>query len=259
MSGAGGTVGTSGAGVGGAGVGGAGGSTVSECPCAAPTPICEAGQCVVRGPTLIKANGFYIDSTEVTNAQYAVFENAKNGDTTGQVSECMWNTSFDPAFDPTLPNPAEKAPVTNVDYCDAVAYCAWAGERLCGKIGGGSLQLAELADATKSQWFEGCAGPKGQLYPYGTAYQAGFCNDAGGAQALLEVGSESKCQGYYPGLFDMLGNAQEWVDACNASAGQTDDCERIGGSYLTTTSCGESGLAERDLQAPELGFRCCSQ
>jgi sulfatase modifying factor 1 len=234
-----------------------GGGPASQCPCAAPTPTCEAGRCIVRGPTMVKADSFYIDSTEVTSAEYAVFEKAKNGDTSGQASECTWNTSFDPGFVQGSPTPTLKEPVTNIDYCDAAAFCAWADKRLCGKIGGGDLQLPELADPTKSQWFEACAGPKSQPYPYGSTYQSGFCNDA--SSALMDVGSEPKCQGYFPGLFDMLGNAQEWTGTCNAKSGKTDGCERIGGSYLGTSQCSESGLAERDLQAPELGFRCCSK
>ena len=241
------------------GSGGTGGSAivVSECPCSAPTPSCVAGKCVVRGPDMIKAEGFYIDSTEVTVGQYAVFQKAKGSDTSGQASECSWNTSFDPEFDPQGVLATEKDPVTNIDYCDAAAYCAWADKRLCGKIGGGDLQLAELADPTKSQWFEACAGPKQQPYPYGTTYQKGYCNDASGA--LTPVASEAMCQGYYPNLYDMIGNAQEWVDACQGNSGATDGCERIGGSYQMSAMCSESGLAQRNLTAPDLGFRCCSQ
>ncbi|HWZ91517.1 MAG TPA: SUMF1/EgtB/PvdO family nonheme iron enzyme [Polyangiaceae bacterium] len=243
----------------GANAGGAGGS-VNECPCAAPKPTCESGTCISRGPAMIKTEGFYIDSTEVTNGEYALFQTAKGTDTSGQVSECSWNDSFDPAFDQSMPMPSEKHPVTNIDFCDAAAYCAWADKRLCGKIGGGDLQFAELADFTKSQWFLACSGTKGQLYPYGPSYQGGYCNDkSGSAQGLIDVATDAKCQGYYPGLFDMIGNAREWVAACNGKAGTSDGCETIGGSYEVSTSCGESSLTERTAQAPELGFRCCSK
>ncbi|HEX3849713.1 MAG TPA: SUMF1/EgtB/PvdO family nonheme iron enzyme, partial [Polyangiaceae bacterium] len=137
----------------------------NECPCTSPTPTCEAGRCLVRGPTMVKADGFYIDSTEVTRAQYALFLAARAGDTSGQAAECAWNASFDPAYDPSLGTPPPSYPVTDVDYCDAAAFCAWADKRLCGRIGGGELALAELADRSKSQWFAACAGPKAQAYP----------------------------------------------------------------------------------------------
>jgi sulfatase modifying factor 1 len=229
------------------------------CTCAAPTPTFHAGSCVVRGPTMVKAAGFYIDSTEVSRAQYAVFQAARADDTSGQSAECAWNASFDPAFDASLGTPLPDYPITNVDYCDAAAFCAWANKRLCGRIGGGELALAELADSSKSQWFLACAGPKAQPYPYGSAYQSGACNDKQAGKGLVAAGSMTTCQGYYPGLFDMLGNAQEWVAACDGHKGPLDGCERIGGSYLASTKCSESGLAVRNLQDPAVGFRCCSE
>lgn len=208
---------------------------------------------------MVKTTTFYIDSTEVTVAQYDAFRRAKGKDTSGQAPECSWNSNYEPLFLQGTSTPRPQMPVTMVDYCDAAAFCAWADKRLCGRISGGSITLPELADATQSQWFAACSGPKGQLYPYGAARQSGACNDGGAGNALAPVGSYQKCQGYYPDLFDMLGNAQEWTDACNAQVGKLDGCERIGGSYKGTGVCSDSSLAQRNLQAPELGFRCCSK
>jgi formylglycine-generating enzyme len=95
--------------------------------------------------------------------------------------------------------------------------------------------------------------------PYGVAYQSGACNNEQGDKALVPVCSKTSCQGFYPGLFDMLGNAQEWTAACDARSGPLDGSERIGGSYRANTVCSESGLAMRTLQDPAVGFRCCSQ
>jgi sulfatase modifying factor 1 len=234
---------------------------LSECPCAAPTPTCEAGKCVVRGPSMIKVSPFYIDSTEVTVAQYAIFSKLQTATPADQAPECSWNTSYDPVFVQNAPVALPNHPVTNVDFCDAAAFCAWADKRLCGDIAGGPISLMLLASPTASQWFAACAGPKSQAYPYGTSYQSGVCNDQNGAKKLLEVGTDEKCEGYYPGLFDMLGNAQEWVDACDAKAGALDGCERIGGSYTSdaNTECSTSGQAQRNAYAPQVGFRCCSK
>jgi len=209
---------------------------------------------------MVKVGGFYVDGTEVTNAHYALFQQAMGDDTSGQAPECAWNDSFDPAFMQSAPMPASNEPVTNVDYCDAAAFCTWADKRLCGKIGGGTLASSELADPTKSQWFRACGGTASQGYPYGTKYQAGYCNDsASGINALAPVATESKCQGYVTGLFDMLGNAAEWTAVCDGNAGPQDGCETIGGSYKESWVCSQSGLVHRQEQSPTLGFRCCSR
>ena len=226
------------------------------CHCSAPTPSCVAGVCVSRGPAMVKVTTFYIDKTEVTVADYQAFQAAKAGDTSGQPSDCAWNSSYEPAYDPTLAASATATtPITNIDYCDAAAFCAWADKKLCGRIGGGVLAVSDLPFANRSEWFAACAGPQGQQYPYGSSYQSGFCNDASGPGKLTQVGAKTACTGYYPGLVDMVGNAQEWVAACDNNG-----CERIGGSYLDNNAgCSKSGQAVRSLQARELGFRCCSQ
>jgi sulfatase modifying factor 1 len=213
---------------------------------------------------MVKVDPFYIDSTEVTVAQYAVFSNFAKLETAtaaAQAPECSWNTSFDPVFAPNAPLALPNDPVTNLDFCDAAAFCAWADKRLCGNINSGPVPLAQLADPDASEWFSACAGPSSQRYPYGTTYESGACNDQNGAKKLLEVGTEPKCQGYYPGLFDMLGNAQEWVDSCDAKVGPLDGCERIGGSFQSgaDTGCSTSGQAQRNTYAPQVGFRCCSK
>jgi formylglycine-generating enzyme required for sulfatase activity len=229
------------------------------CPCAAPTPTCEAGRCVVRGPKMVKASTFYVDSTEVTVANYAAFLKAKTADTSQQPHACEWNISFEPLPSPTAPEPVSDNPVTNVDYCDAAAYCAWADKRLCGKLSGGPVAFADLASAAQSQWFAACGGPAGQLYPYGNEHKNGVCNDASGAGKVVAAGSSAACTGFYAGLSDMLGNVAEWVDACDAENGAIDGCETIGGSFEDMPLCNSSSLKHRSEQLPTVGFRCCSQ
>jgi formylglycine-generating enzyme required for sulfatase activity len=239
------------------GEGGAAGQ-VDECPCHAPTPSCEEQKCVSRGPRMLKAGSFYIDTTEVTGTQYAAFLKAKGADTSKQAHQCLWNSSFEPATSPMGQATLSDKPVTNIDYCDAVAYCAWADKRLCGKIGGGPVSFVELASTDKSQWFAACGGPQGQPYPYGTTHQNGACNDATGVAKVTLAGASPQCQGFYPGLMDMLGNVAEWVDACDANSGAGDGCETIGGSYTDTPTCSFSSLKHRNEQLPNVGFRCCA-
>ncbi len=235
------------------------GASGQPCTCSAPTPTCEAGQCITRGPAMVKVTSFYVDSTEVTAAQYAQFQQAKGKDTSGQRAECTWNTSFDPVFDLAAQTAAPNLPITNIDFCDAAAFCAWADKRLCGKIDGQGLTLSELAAQDSSQWFAACGGPEGQMYSYGSAYKSGACNDQTGSKQLLPVASKSQCEGHYPALFDLLGNAQEWVDACDKQTGRADGCEQIGGSYLQNEPCSGSNEARRDAYSLDVGFRCCSK
>jgi formylglycine-generating enzyme len=243
----------------GAGDGGQGGDgslqPPSECPCAAPKPSCVAGKCVARGPTMVKAGPIYIDSTEVTVAQYQAFMMAKGDDVTGQAAECSWNDSF-------VPSAAQSSashPITSVDFCDAVAFCAWADKKLCGQLGGGKLAIDDAPVAAKSEWFQACGGPKGQPFPYGTSHVDGACNDATGAGAIAPVRTFPGCTGVYVGLFDMVGNVAEWIDACDATNNGWDGCETIGGTFADDNPCSGSGLRHRDEKDPSVGFRCCSQ
>src|SRR5262249_6636582 len=110
------------------------------------TQSCPSG----RGPAMVLAKSlsgqtWCIDSTEGTQAQYAAFLADKAGDVSGQSAECQWNTSYVPlsacsrfpSFDPVA---RKNKPVSGVDWCDALAFCKWAGKRLCGAIGdGGSV------------------------------------------------------------------------------------------------------------------------
>lgn len=208
---------------------------------------------------MIKAGSFFIDRTEVTVDQYTAFTRAKGDDTSGQAMECAWNDSFDPAYPPGVAA-GKDHPVTFVDFCDAAAYCAWADKQLCGRIGGGELKLEDSTVPDKGQWIAACGGPDGHLYPYGKDPRPGACNDGNAsAMGLIDAGSLASCEGDPRGLFDMLGNAQEWINACDAHNGKLDGCERFGGSYVEAKACSQSGLAMRQLRAAELGFRCCSK
>jgi sulfatase modifying factor 1 len=241
-----------------AGFGGASGGS-GECPCVAPTPTCVAGKCVVRGPDMISANGYYVDRTEVTIAQYAGFKAVAAASAQTQPAECAWNASYEPVYDPNLTSSSPNHPITDIDYCDAVAFCTWADKRLCGNIAGGGLTIGHVADVSQSQWFAACGGPKAQLYPYGIDYRSGVCNDPSRASSLSDVGAAASCNGYYPGLLDMLGNAREWLDACDGTAGANDGCEVMGGSYAVKANCTDSNLVLRSAPATDLGFRCCSK
>jgi formylglycine-generating enzyme required for sulfatase activity len=201
---------------------------------------------------------FKIDATEVTRGNYLAFVQAKNGNTSGQPAVCSAsNTSYVPPTDWPPAIEHMEMPAVYVDWCDAVAYCTWAGGRLCGKIGGGTLVGGEpYDDPTQSQWMKACAGPSKTAFPYGPTYVEGRCN---GAQPVA-VASFPDCVGGYPGLYDMSGNSPEWEDGCTNNV-----CRKRGSHYgdapqsnYLLLRCDENGYQPRETKDANISFRCCS-
>jgi len=147
----------------------------------------------------IYLNAFWIDRTEVTNAQYRKCVEAGICDTP---TSCDWGA-------PTY-NDGSKAdhPVVCVDWNDARTYCQWAGKRL----------------PTEAQWEKTARGTDGLIYPWGDTFDGrlvNFCDvncefehknedwDDGYADTA-PVGSYADGESPY-GAWDMAGNVWEWV------------------------------------------------
>ena len=208
----------------------------------------------------------------MTNQDYAAFLASSPGAQTGA---CAGHTDFTPASDATNctqydPTNKPKVPIACVDWCDAEAYCAWAGKHLCGKIGGGTNAPGDFADATKSEWFAACSDGGTLKFPYGNTYQADTCVGADNGFVRPTSVPSAACEGGYAGLFDMSGNVSEWEDSCAANTGLSDQCLYRGGSYLdldTTTTptltcnsgstSAKAATKARSTRDKEIGFRCC--
>jgi sulfatase modifying factor 1 len=224
---------------------------------------------------MVDVGGYCIDATEVTEAQYAAFLAADAGFSGAPGQACNWKTDFLPAnpnggsqvcrWDPaTFPN----LPVVCVDWCDAFAFCKWAGKRLCGAISGGAVSFAgsDHQDATKDQWYRACSKGGVQKYPYGNTFDGGgVCNvkDGGGVNEVADAGAFAGCAGGYAGLHDMVGNAFEHEDSCSGTTNRADFCMIRGGSWFhpdtTFSSCPPFGdQNRRDDRFDDVGFRCCS-
>jgi formylglycine-generating enzyme required for sulfatase activity len=207
--------------------------------------------------------GFCIDSTEVTNAQYLRFVTAAVP-FTGQPAECSWNTSWTPGPGFGWPYGAgsETLPMTAVDWCDARAYCAWAGKRLCGHVGSGSTPFALFGDPAQSEWHYACTANGTKIYPYGDTYAATACEGADiKPNKVVPVASKTACIGGYPGIYDMSGNVYEWEDSCDGTTGATDQCHLRGGGDLspsTNLQCGNSNTDLRQRYFINVGIRCCA-
>jgi eukaryotic-like serine/threonine-protein kinase len=119
---------------------------------------------------------FYIDRTEVTNAEYAAFCKA----TGYKLPEKF------PADKPDLP-------VVNVTVVDAHAYASWAGKRL----------------PTAKEWEKAARGTDGRLYPWGDAPDASKANlNSSGPRPATEMP-----EGASPyGALQMVGNVWEFLE-----------------------------------------------
>jgi hypothetical protein len=242
--------------------------------CTSATPACDlvspsavqpaVAACTVRGPALAgQTQAFaYIHSLEVRNEDYNVFL-AANVSVATQSAECSWNADFG------VPVQPGNLPRVDVDWCDAKAYCSWAGMQLCGRIGkpGEHVTPIEAGNAAVDQWLAFCGGKDNTAFPYGNTFNEAACNGPTvpppASPAAVPAGSRPGCA--LAGLiFDMSGNVAEWEDACTGYTGPKETCLARGGSFAspteTSVKCSAGGdQPTRDTRRPDLGFRCCVQ
>ncbi len=207
------------------------------------------------GPTAVRVQldggSFCVDTTEVTKADYAAFLSVKEKDLGGQPPECAANTSYVPSQDWPIVAGDESLPVAYIDWCDARAFCAWAGKRLCGS--------RVDAFVTRDEWLVACSRDATRTYPYGNQYDPNACNGDNRVGKTTPVGSLPGCVGGYDGLFDMSGNVSEWTADCD-DAGV---CLHKGGGYSTTDgatkiACAAFGGIGRMENYSSVGIRCCA-
>lgn len=120
----------------------------------------------------VRLPAFYMDATEVSNAQYARFVQA-----TGH-----------PAPESDDFRAAPSLPVTHVTLADARAYCAWAGKRL----------------PTEQEWEKAGRGTDGRIYPWGNQPMPN-------PGTLVPVDDYPERQSPYR-ILGLAGNVFEWVD-----------------------------------------------
>jgi formylglycine-generating enzyme required for sulfatase activity len=180
--------------------------------------------------------------------------------------------------------PADAA-VRCVDFCDAFAYCAWAGKRLCGRVGGpsqsvfsdpnGFQSLGATAASVESEFVNACTQGGTTIYPYGNQYEEGKCIDAAwvaanGPNALsVSDAAERPCHGTTPpfdSIYDLSGSVREWQNLCTSN-GIATSCYSAGGSAYeqdselqgSVQSCvGYLGHTEPLTLSRQFGFRCCA-
>ena len=143
---------------------------------------------------------YWIDQTEVTNAQYALCVAAG-------ACEKPVNLESQPSSLFIDKNLADH-PVVFVDWNQAKAYCTWVGRTL----------------PTEAEWEKAARGLDGRLYPWGGDFDGtnvNFCDVNCWAPWKISIYDDGNATtspvGTYPagaspyGALDMAGNAYEWV------------------------------------------------
>jgi formylglycine-generating enzyme required for sulfatase activity len=241
-----------------------------------PTASDLAIDIVAPGPAPLH---FKIDATEVTVAKYAAFIAAFEAETPAnqklnQHAVCGWNGSVRPnvatpdAAGPTVPAmeclsydlatevvARPNGPIRCIDWCDAAAYCIWAGGYMCRSNEGDPTHPVE--------WKTACASPSGNKFPYGQNYLANHCVDAGILPKPTNVATYPLCQSSYAGVYDMSGNVSEWLD-CGCEFEGTDPTTTNaylgGGAYHNTgddLDCTPNNTSAIGGFRKDVGARCC--
>ena len=170
----------------------------------------------------------------------------------------------------TLPAFTGTGAIGNVDWCDAYAFCAYAGKRLCGGIGGGELNLSSSL-SLQSEWQYACThgGDPNYQYPYGPTVKPDVClyNDSPSSSHSRPVAQNPQCVGP-AGIFDLSGNVWEWENACDRSPSLPDgasnaQCNLRGGGFLRVSSAWGActkvpGGWTRGSFTDDTGIRCCA-
>jgi formylglycine-generating enzyme required for sulfatase activity len=198
-------------------------------------------------------DGFWIDQTEVTNAQYALCVAEGACGESIYVDDVRYN--------------GNDYPVVGVSWYDAAVYCESAGARL----------------PTEAEWEYAARGPEERVFPWGDEFDGtrlNYCDvnctydwadgavDDGHAETAL-VGSYLSGISWC-GALDMAGNAWEWTQDWygiytseqreNPSGPDSGEGKALrGGSWLHRPS-GLRGAyryeGQPDEVSPTIGFRC---
>jgi len=222
-------------------------------------------------------NAFWVDSTEVTNAQYATFLNSIGG----HKGKCDGQDCIDTKDEDSdsyifyqegqyiLESGYQNHPITEVGWHGAKAYCEHYGRRL----------------PTEAEWEKAARGLDARIYPWGDKWDSGkvnFCDASceydwkdtqtdDGYQRTAPVGDYLDGASPY-GALDMVGNVWEWVadwydDDYYGNSPEANPLGPDSGSYkVMRGGCWDTGsvhmrVAYRHEDWPSirnanLGFRC---
>ncbi len=148
---------------------------------------------------MVTVESFWIDQTEVTNAQFLGYLNEKGNTRAGGGTAVKFGSGYlriQQAGDQyTVPAAAANDPLVMVSWYGAAAYCEWVGGRL----------------PTEAEWEYAARGPQGFLYPWGNdPPNCQLANYGDCHRYTAPVGSRPDGTSWC-GALDMAGNVWEWV------------------------------------------------
>jgi hypothetical protein len=168
-------------------------------------------------------------------------------------------------------NPQERdRPIQGIHWCQAQAYCVWAGKHLC-RAGDGLSRIDHEVEGwnLSTQWYYACRGAADLAYGYAQSYASGVCNDDNPTPdnnaETSPVTQPAGCVSTWPSgvIFNMSGNVQEFEDNCDPVSGL---CVMRGGALslrdegdLLTCAGPSSPKADwhRMTRLDLTGIRCC--
>lgn len=189
----------------------------------------------------INLDAYYIDIYEVTNTEYK--KCVEDGDCTIPTNLASYN-------DTTYTN----HPVVYVTWNMAKDYCEWRNARL----------------PTEAEWEKAARGTDRRIYPWGNDFpNSEFLNFNLGIEDTQEIGTYENGISPY-GIYDMGGNAMEWVSSLYQSYpyNQNDGREntdisglrvRRGGAWTSLVNNARTSYRsslDSSLSSNNLGFRC---
>ena len=141
----------------------------------------------------VSVDAFYMDETEVTNAQYKAFLLENPRWQKGRVRAEFVNANYLKHWNGNnYPNGRDSHPVVYVSWYAAMAYAEWSGKRL----------------PTEAEWeYAARGGLAGKKYPNGNTITPQDANYGGNVGDTTPVRRYPK-NGYK--LYDMTGNVSEW-------------------------------------------------